>query len=80
MIYGQLPKPIPDRVLGGQIRILAQQPILYCDGCGGEYSANPGDYWQVPRHEEITCGECGDLLRLVMKRTIYEDVELPEGD
>lgn len=76
MRYRDLPAPRPDRVLKNGTRILAHQPILYCYGCGGEFSATPGDYWQYPRDAEIECGECGDPLSLVVKRTVYEEVDL----
>ncbi len=67
MTYGQLPSPRPGRDLpNGRGHVKARQPMLICSaGCDGEYSANPGDYWLTPKTEVITCGECGEPMRLV---------------
>lgn len=36
--------------------------IMYCDICGGVFSANAGDYWDVPdNHHFICCGETMEL-------------------
>lgn len=76
MKYGQLPKPRPNRTFQDGIILLTQQPILRCSCCGAEYSANPGDYWNVPADKEIICGECNLPMDLVMVRTVYEPVEV----
>lgn len=77
MTYAELPQPVPDTPIGDAgARMIARQPILYCPSCGGEFSANPGDYWQQDRDAEITCdctaddGDFRQPLELVWKRTI----------
>jgi hypothetical protein len=49
------------------------RPILVCTGCGGEYSADAGDYWDRPASKHIQCGECGCAVKLVLKRTVYQE-------
>lgn len=47
--------------------------LLFCTGkCGSEYSADPGDYWNV--EDDHVFKHCHRLMRLVRKRTIHEDV------
>ena len=47
-------------------------PFLYCQQCGSEASANAGDYWNLPDDHVFMC--CGSPMRLVTKKTTYEDV------
>lgn len=70
-----LPPPRPGRDLPGGGHVFARQPILKCRGdCQGEYSANPGDYWNHPADYVFRC--CGRNMALVDKRTVYEAVEI----
>jgi len=46
--------------------------ILLCECCGGEYSANSGDYFLLPKSQVLTC--CEEPLKRVIKRTVYEEV------
>ena len=45
-------------------------PLLLCCVCGGEYSANVGDYFLVSPETVLKC--CGLPMTCVFKRTIYE--------
>ncbi len=33
-------------------------PMMYCPGCGAEYSACPVDYWFVKNDKPFRCEEC----------------------
>lgn len=46
--------------------------ILYCECCGGEYSANSGDYFLYPANHIFTC--CEEEMKLVVKRMVYQEV------
>ena len=46
------------------------RPLLFCYICGGEYSADRGDYFMIPANHVLTC--CGEPLALVVKKTVYE--------
>ena len=59
--------------LKDQIGTDGPRPILYCPFCGGEYSANAGDYWNLPNSHVFTC--CGQPVALVVRRTIFEAVQ-----
>lgn len=48
-------------------------PMLLCVNCGGEYSANKGDYWHLPQDSVFEC--CGEPMLLMYKRTAYEEVK-----
>jgi hypothetical protein len=50
----------------------SDRAILYCDICGGEYSANKGDYFQCRLDKVLTC--CGEPMRLVRKTICYQSV------
>lgn len=41
-----------------------RQPVLYCAPCHAEYSATPGDYWQLAPSDPMLCGDCGAPLML----------------
>lgn len=45
-------------------------PILLCQKCGAENSANKGDYFAADPSWKFTC--CNRPMQLVVKRTIYE--------
>ena len=47
--------------------------MLYCPKCGGEFSADRRDYWNVPAGYVFKC--CGVNSRLVRKVTSYQEVE-----
>lgn len=44
----------------------------YCDQCGSQYSATPGDYFYVAEDYVFTC--CGAPVRLVVRRCRLVDV------
>jgi hypothetical protein len=47
--------------------------MMYCTKCGGEYSANAGDYFMVSDPEyRFKC--CGRTMELVIKTTNYESI------
>lgn len=46
--------------------------LLLCQYCGGEYSANPADYFQHKGDDILTC--CEMPLILVRKTTTYKKV------
>ena len=45
-------------------------PLLCCFNCGGEYSANSGDYFNVSPDYILRC--CGMNVQLVTKQTVYK--------
>lgn len=45
-------------------------PILLCRMCGGEYSANAGDYFLLPAQQIMKC--CGKVLVRVFKSICYQ--------
>jgi hypothetical protein len=51
-------------------------PFLYCEICGGQYSANAGDYWDRPKDQVMAC--CGEPMRLVVKQVKFVDWERPD--
>lgn len=44
--------------------------LLYCNECGGEYSADSSDYFMARDTYEFKC--CEMPLALITKKTIYE--------
>ena len=58
--------------LKDQVGVGGPHPFLYCRCCGGEYSANKGDYFLLPPDEVMTC--CEQELVLVTKRVVYQEV------
>jgi len=48
------------------------RPMLYCSECGGEYSANAGDYFMASPTHVFTC--CGQPMQLVFKHTVFSAV------
>lgn len=70
----QLPPWEPSRQVetpDGPIRIEPRHPLLYCRVCGGEYSANPGDYFAA--NPETVFTHCGRVMALVQKRVVYDN-------
>jgi hypothetical protein len=80
-------KPLLIRVadLKDQTGMLEPRPILYCDGCGSECSANKSDYCCCSPETAMWCMYCDQPFKLVtvgrrseatmVKRTVYEEVE-----
>lgn len=58
--------------LKDQIGTDGPRSILLCRVCGGEYSANAGDYWNTKPQHILKC--CGEPMDHVIKKTIYEKV------
>lgn len=46
--------------------------FLWCESCGGEYSATRGDYFWMSAADEFTC--CDEDLQLATKHTHYRVV------
>ena len=44
-------------------------PLLYCYGCGSEFSANSGDYFMASPDHVFMC--CGMEMELVTKEVTY---------
>ncbi len=57
---------------GSRYYIEPRHPSLFCEVCGETYSANPGDYFALPKDHIFECH--GEPMRLVMVRTVMEDV------
>lgn len=64
-------KPVTVGDLRDQIGKDGPRPLLYCPICGGEYSANAGDYFMAPKTHVFRC--CGEPMRLITKRTVYKE-------
>ena len=64
-----------------QIGSLGPHPILYCERCGAENSANKADYFRamatLTRHPFMCCQE---PMRLVYKIVTYVDVSSVKQD
>jgi hypothetical protein len=50
-------------------------PSLFCQNCSCSWSANKGDYFNLPKDHIFTCSECKEPLMLVRKRVVIEEVE-----
>lgn len=59
--------------LKNQIGVSSPHPILYCNHCQSEYSANVGDYFMERLETVLVC--CGKPLTLVTKQTVYKKVK-----
>ncbi len=44
--------------------------FLNCSRCGGEYSAESGDYWYMDADTVMEC--CGEPMQLARKLTTYD--------
>ena len=63
----------------------SEHAILYCRRCGGEYSATPGDYWDLDGNYDFCCycqenddgtfSTVGTPMELVVKHTTYKVLE-----
>ena len=62
------------RQLKDQIGVPGPHPFLYCRECGGEYSANAGDYFMRRPGNVLTC--CEVPLELCVKKTVYRKVKV----
>ena len=62
------------RDLKDQTGVPGPRPILLCDVCGMECSANAGDYWNV--EPERVFRHDGRPLCLVTKHTVYRRAKL----
>lgn len=49
------------------------RPMLYCELCGAENSADKGDYFNLPPDFVFEC--CGEPMELVTKHTIYRKAQ-----
>lgn len=59
--------------------ITGDKKILHCPLCGGEWSGNRGDYWNIPENHVFTCSECGVELELVEKHISVSYSDPVEG-
>ena len=62
------------RDLKDQIGEPGPRPILYCAVCGAECSANRGDYFWAREDHVFEC--YGEPMELVIRRVVYEPVEM----
>ena len=80
MTYGDLPQHESSRAItladGSTAWVEPRHPMLICQECRAECSANPGDYWDRPADATIICGGCGEPMELVRKITRYEPVNV----
>ena len=60
--------------LQDQIGMSGPRPILYCPSCGGEFSANRGDYFWAAPGDVLRCQECDTEFQLATKATVYREV------
>jgi hypothetical protein len=67
-----LPQPRPGRKLPDGGFVEARQPFLRCRTCGGQYSANPGDYWNANPETIMRC--CDRPMALVDEVITYVPV------
>jgi len=47
--------------------LTSDSKILYCPGCGVEYSGNAGDYFMLPDDYVFHCENCDVEMELVNK-------------
>ena len=50
-----------------------QRPLLHCTVCGGDYSANAGDYFMAKPSKVLKC--CKVPMVLAIKRAVYIHVD-----
>lgn len=67
-------KPVHVRDLKDQIGQESPRAILMCLQCGGEYSANAGDYFAADPDTILEC--CYEPMGLFAKRTSYSAVRV----
>lgn len=51
----------------------ARNVFLYCEDCGRECSASPGDYWFAQKDKVFRC--CTLPMVLASKKIVYEIVQ-----
>ena len=61
-----LVKNLPQQI-GLDVRPELKGLFLHCAVCGFQYSANSGDYWNLPDNHDLTC--CGESLDLCRQET-----------
>lgn len=70
-------KDLPDPADQTIHNVYYKGPSLYCTICGGEYSANRGDYFIANPETVMKC--CGLALKLVRKECRRIEVGREEG-
>jgi hypothetical protein len=50
-----------------------RERIAYCPKCDSECSANKADYFFAPEDYPLKC--CNRIMDIVVKKTIFEEVE-----
>lgn len=53
--------------------LINDKTLMFCPICTSEYSANRGDYWNVPDDYVFKC--CNVPMQLVTKQTVYKIVK-----
>ena len=71
---------VTGRTLSDGSYLEPERPLLFCPGCGAEWSAEPGDYWRLPADYAFACTDCNRPLTLVRKRAVYEDWPIEEHE
>lgn len=66
-------RDLPD---GGHVE--GRRCITYSPNTGEQYSADAGDYWNLPDDEPLLDSR-GKPMHLVTSRTVYEDITLEGG-
>ena len=56
-----------------QIGMKGPHPLLHCTVCGGDYSANAGDYFMANPDTVLKC--CEFPMVLAVKQTVYRHVD-----
>ncbi len=64
--------PVQVKDLKDQTGTAEPRPILHCQICNSEYSANKGDYFPYAEDHVLTC--CEQPLELVVKKVVFVPV------
>lgn len=67
-------RPITVADLPDSLGVPGSRPLLLCDECFTQASADAGDYWNLPADHVLT--HCGRPMRLVRKQVRFVDVKL----
>lgn len=59
----------------GDLKHVPPGTVQYCLECSQTYSATHGDYFMRSDDTPLRC--CGRPVRLVIRRTVYEEVQVP---
>ena len=70
-------KPVTVGSLKNQTGEAGPHPFLYCHCCGGEYSANAGDYFMASGDTVLKC--CDEPMILAVKRVSFMEVSQKGG-